>query len=226
MRFSHFFIVRPVFATVLSLLLVIVGLISYFALPVAQFPGIVPPTISVRATYPGASATTVADTVAAVIEQEVNGVEDMIYMYSQSTDSGNMTLAVTFEIGTDIDKAQVLVQNRVAEALPRLPEEVRRTGVSVSKRAPDLLLVVHLVSPDSTYDQVYTSNYTIVNIVDELARIPGVGDVALFGEREYSTRVRRSILIGSCSFPADCSRRRKIHEYEISEISWLAGNHP
>jgi len=160
MRFSHFFIVRPVFATVLSLLIVIVGLISYFALPVAQFPGIVPPTISVRATYPGASATTVADTVAAVIEQEVNGVEDMIYMYSQSTDSGNMTLAVTFEIGTDIDKAQVLVQNRVAEALPRLPEEVRRTGVSVNKRAPDLLLVVHLVSPDSTYDQVYTSNYT------------------------------------------------------------------
>ena len=189
MRFSHFFIDRPVFATVLSLLIVIVGLISYFALPVAQFPGIVPPTISVRATYPGATATTVADTVASVIEQQVNGVEDMIYMYSQSTDSGNMTLAVTFEIGTDIDKAQVLVQNRVAEAEPRLPEEVRRTGVSVSKRAPDLLLVVHIVSPDSTYDQVYTSNYAILNVVDELARVPGVGDVTLFGEREYSMRI-------------------------------------
>ncbi|MCP4781734.1 MAG: multidrug efflux RND transporter permease subunit [Hyphomicrobium sp.] len=189
MRFSHFFIVRPIFATVLSLLIVIVGLISYFALPVAQFPGIVPPTISVSATYPGASATTVADTVASVIEQQVNGVEGMIYMYSQSTDSGNMSLRVTFEIGTDIDKAQVLVQNRVAEALPRLPEEVRRTGVSVNKRAPDLLLVIHLVSPDSTYDQVYISNYIILNVVDELARIPGVGDVTLFGEREYSMRI-------------------------------------
>lgn len=189
MRFSHFFIVRPVFATVLSLVIVIVGVISYLALPVAQFPGIVPPTISVSASYPGASATTVADTVASVLEQQVNGVEDMIYMYSQSTDSGNMSLRVTFEIGTDIDKAQVLVQNRVAEALPRLPEEVRRTGVSVNKQAPDLLLVIHLVSPDSTHDQVYTSNYAILNVVDELARIPGVGDVTLFGEREYSMRV-------------------------------------
>jgi hydrophobe/amphiphile efflux-1 (HAE1) family protein len=189
MRFSHFFIARPIFASVLSLVILIIGSIAYLTLPVAQFPEIVPPTISVSATYPGANAVTVADTVASVIEQEVNGVEDMIYMYSQSTDDGKMSLRVTFDIGTDIDKAQVLVQNRVAAAEPRLPEEVRRNGISVNKRAPDLLLVVHLVSPDKTYDQVYISNYAILNVVDELARIPGVGDVTIFGEREYSMRI-------------------------------------
>jgi len=189
MRFSHFFIARPIFASVLSLVILIIGSIAYLTLPVAQFPGIVPPTIAVSASYPGANAVTVADTVASVIEQEVNGVEDMIYMYSQSTDDGNMSLRVTFDIGTDIDKAQVLVQNRVAQAEPRLPEEVRRNGITVNKRAPDLLLVVHLVSPDKTYDQVYISNYAILNVVDELARIPGVGDVAIFGEREYSMRI-------------------------------------
>jgi hydrophobe/amphiphile efflux-1 (HAE1) family protein len=189
MRFSHFFIARPIFASVLSLVIVIIGTIAYLTLPVAQFPGIVPPTVAVSASYPGANAVTVSDTVASVIEQEINGVEDMIYMYSQSTDDGNMSLRVTFDIGTDIDKAQVLVQNRVAQALPRLPEEVRRNGVTVNKRAPDLLLVVHLVSPQKTYDQVYISNYAILNVVDELARIRGVGDVSIFGEREYSMRI-------------------------------------
>lgn len=159
MRFSHFFIARPIFASVVSLVILIIGAIAYFTLSVSQFPEIVPPTISVNASYPGANAVTVADTVAAVIEQEVNGVEGMIYMYSQSTDDGNLSLSVTFEVGTDIDKAQVLVQNRVAVAEPRLPEEVRRNGITVNKRMPDLLLVVHLVSPDKTYDQVYTSNY-------------------------------------------------------------------
>jgi hydrophobe/amphiphile efflux-1 (HAE1) family protein len=189
MRLSHFFIDRPIFATVLSLVILIVGSISYLTLPVAQFPEIVPPTIQVNTTYPGANAITVADTVASVIEQQVNGVEGMIYMYSQSTDNGSMSLSVTFEIGTDIDKAQVLVQNRVSAAEPRLPEEVRRNGVTVDKRAPDLLMVVHLVSPDNSYDQVYTSNYALLNVVDELARIRGVGDVTLFGSREYSMRV-------------------------------------
>ena len=189
MRFSHFFIARPIFASVLSLVILIIGAIAYLTLPVAQFPQIVPPTIAVSASYPGANAVTVADTVASVIEQEVNGVEDMIYMYSQSTDDGNMSLRVTFDVGTDIDKAQVLVQNRVSAAEPRLPEEVRRNGITVNKRAPDLLLVVHLVSPDKSYDQVYISNYAILNVVDELARIPGVGDVAIFGEREYSMRI-------------------------------------
>ena len=177
MRFSHFFIARPIFASVVSLVILIVGTIAYLTLPVAQFPEIVPPTISVTTSYPGANAQTVADTVASVIEQEVNGVEGMIYMYSQSTDDGNMSLSVTFDVGTDIDKAQVLVQNRIAVAEPRLPEEVRRNGISVNKRSPDLLLVVHLVSPDRTYDQVYISNYALLNVKDELARIPGVGDV-------------------------------------------------
>jgi hydrophobe/amphiphile efflux-1 (HAE1) family protein len=189
MRFSRFFIDRPIFASVLSFLILIIGAIAYLTLPVAQFPEIVPPTISVEASYPGANAITVSDTVASVIEQEVNGVEGMIYMYSQSTDDGNMSLRVTFEVGTDIDKAQVLVQNRVAQAEPRLPEEVRRNGITVNKRAPDLLLVVHLVSPKHTYDQVYISNYAILNVKDELARIRGVGDVSIFGEREYSMRI-------------------------------------
>ena len=189
MRFSHFFIARPIFASVISFVILIVGMIAYFTLPVSQFPEIVPPTISVTASYPGANAITVADTVASVIEQEVNGVEGMIYMYSQSTDDGSMSLSVTFEVGTDIDKAQVLVQNRVSEAEPRLPEEVRRNGISVNKRMPDLLLVVHLVSPQRTYDQVYISNFALLNVRDELARIPGVGDVSIFGSREYSMRV-------------------------------------
>jgi hydrophobe/amphiphile efflux-1 (HAE1) family protein len=189
MRFSHFFIARPIFATVISLVILIIGSIAYLTLPVAQFPEIVPPTVSVSATYPGANALTVSDTVATVLEQEINGVEDMIYMYSQSTDDGIMSLSVTFDIGTDIDKAQVLVQNRVSAAEPRLPEEVRRNGVTVNKRSPDLLLVVHLISPDDTYDAVYISNYALLNIRDELARIKGVGDVTLFGSREYSMRV-------------------------------------
>jgi len=189
MRFSHFFIARPIFASVVSLVILIVGTIAYLTLPVAQFPEIVPPTISVTTSYPGANAVTVADTVASVIEQEVNGVEGMIYMYSQSTDDGNMTLSVTFDIGTDIDKAQVQVQNRISVAEPRLPEEVRRNGILVTKKSPDLLLVVHLVSPDKTYDQVYISNYALLNVKDELARVPGVGDVTMFGQREYSMRV-------------------------------------
>jgi len=189
MRFSRFFIDRPIFASVVSLIILIVGSIAYLTLPVAQFPEIVPPTVSVTTSYPGANAVTVADTVASVIEQEVNGVEDMIYMYSQSTDDGAMSLSVTFEIGTDIDKAQVLVQNRVSAAEPRLPEEVRRNGVTVNKRSPDLLLVVHMISPQNTYDAVYISNYALLNVRDELARIKGVGDVTLFGSREYSMRI-------------------------------------
>ena len=189
MRLSHFFIVRPIFASVLALVTMIVGAIAYGVLPVSQFPEIVPPAVSVSATYPGASAETVSDTVAAVIEQEVNGVEGMIYMYSQSTSDGGYSLRVTFDIGVDVDKAQVLVQNRVSESLARLPEEVRRGGVTVRKNTPDLLLVVHLVSPDNTYDQVYTSNYALLNVRDELSRIPGVASVNMFGAREYSMRV-------------------------------------
>ncbi len=189
MGFSRFFIVRPIFAIVVSLFITIIGAIAYNGLAVTQFPEITPPTISVNAGYPGASAQTVADTVAAVIEQEVNGVDGMLYMYSQSTSDGSMGLTITFEIGTDIDKAQVLVQNRVASAEPRLPDEVRRSGVTVRKNSPDLLVVVHLVSPDKTYDQVYISNYALLNVRDVLSRIEGVGAVNLFGAREYSMRV-------------------------------------
>src|ERR1700730_520858 len=189
MRFSHFFIARPIFASVVSLIILIVGAIAYTTLPVSQFPDIVPPTISVAASYPGANAVTVSDTVASVIEQEVNGVEGMIYMSAQCASDGSMSLTITFEVGTDIDKAQVLVQNRVAVAEPRLPEEVRRNGITVNKRMPDLLLVVHLVSPHKTYDQVYISNYALLNLRDELARIRGVGDVSMFGSRECSMRV-------------------------------------
>jgi HAE1 family hydrophobic/amphiphilic exporter-1 len=189
MRFSHFFIARPIFAAVLSVFITVIGGIAYGGLAVTQFPEIVPPTITVSASYPGASAQTVADTVAAVVEQEVNGVDGMIYMYSQSSSDGAMSLTVTFDIGTDIDKAQVLVQNRVASAEPRLPEEVRRSGITTRKNNPDLLLVVHLVSPDKTYDQVYISNYGLLNVRDVLARIEGVGSINMFGAREYSMRV-------------------------------------
>ena len=189
MRLSRFFIDRPIFAAVISIVIMIVGAIAYVALPVAQFPEIVPPTVAINATYPGASAETVADTVAAVIEQEVNGVEGMIYMSSQSTGDGVLTINVTFDLGTDVDKATVLVQNRVSAAMPRLPDEVQRNGVTVRKSSPDLLLVVHMVSPAHTYDQVYISNYALLNVADELARIEGVGAVTLFGSREYSMRI-------------------------------------
>ncbi|MBX9927038.1 MAG: multidrug efflux RND transporter permease subunit [Hyphomicrobiaceae bacterium] len=189
MRMSRFFIDRPIFAAVLAIVTTVVGFIAYLTLPVSQFPEIVPPTVSISASYPGASADVVADTVAAVIEQEVNGVEGMIYMSSQSTGDGSISISVTFDLGVDIDRATVLVQNRVAAATPRLPEEVQRSGITVRKNSPDLLLVVHLLSPSKTYDTTYISNYTLLNVVDEIARIEGVGSTALFGSREYSMRV-------------------------------------
>ncbi|MBK0398903.1 multidrug efflux RND transporter permease subunit [Limibaculum sp. M0105] len=189
MRFSHFFIDRPIFATVLSVVAVLMGLVSYTTLPVAQYPDIAPPTIQVRASFPGASAETVADTVASVIEQEVNGVEGMLYMLSQSTGDGNMSLSITFALGTDIDTAQVLVQNRVAAAEARLPEEVRRLGVTTEKSSPDLMMVIHMLSPDGSRDQLYISNYARTQVVDQLARIEGVGRATVFAERAYSMRV-------------------------------------
>ena len=189
MGFSHFFIARPIFAAVVALVITIIGAIGYTGLGVTQLPEITPPTITVTTNYPGASAQTVADTVAAPIEQEINGVENMIYMASQSTSDGNLSLTVTFEVGTDIDRAQVLVQNRVSAAERRLPDEVRRNGLTVRKRSPDLLLAIHLISPDSTYDQVYISNYGLLNVRDRLMRLYGVADVFLFGVREYSMRI-------------------------------------
>ena len=189
MRLAHFFIDRPIFASVLSLVIVILGSIAYFQLPVSQYPDVVPPTIVVRASYPGASPEVIADAVATPIEQEVNGVEDMMYMSSQCTSDGAMSLTITFRLGTDLDKAQVLVQNRVAVALPRLPEEVRRLGVTTIKSSPDLLLVIHLTSPEGKYNQLYVGNYGYIQLRDTLARVEGVGDITIIGLREYSMRI-------------------------------------
>jgi HAE1 family hydrophobic/amphiphilic exporter-1 len=189
MRFSHFFIDRPIFAAVIAIVISLVGFIAYLGLPVAQYPEIVPPTIVVRASYPGANAETVAATVATPLEQQINGVENMLYMSSYATSDGNMSLTITFKLGTDLDQAQVLVQNRVAIAQPRLPEEVSRLGVTTLKSSPDLMMVIHMFSPDDTYDQLYVSNYARNNIRDDLLRLEGVGDLTIFGERQYSIRV-------------------------------------
>jgi len=189
MRLSRFFITRPIFAGVIAVVITLIGAIAYWGLPVAQYPDIVPPTVTVSASYPGASAETVAETVAAPIEQEINGVDDMLYQSSQSTGDGNVTITVTFKIGTDLDAAQVLVQNRVAVAVPRLPEEVQRLGVVTRKTSPDFLMVVNLISPDHSLDRGYISNYALTQVRDRLARIDGVGDVRLFGSRDYAMRV-------------------------------------
>ncbi|MGH6946455.1 MAG: efflux RND transporter permease subunit [Kiloniellales bacterium] len=189
MRFAHLCVERPIFATVLSLAIVIAGLIAYFQLPVSQYPEIAPPTIVVQAQYPGANAETVAATVATPLEQEVNGVEGMLYMSSYSTSDGAMALTITFGVGTDLDQAQVLVQNRVAVAEPRLPEEVRRQGITTTKSSPDLMMVVHMLSPDETYDQLYVSNYARSRVRDVLLRLQGVGNLIIFGEREFALRV-------------------------------------
>jgi multidrug efflux pump len=188
-RFTHFFIDRPIFASVLSIVIILVGGLALIGLPIAQYPEIAPPTVVVSAVYPGANAQVVAETVATPIEQEVNGVEDMLYMSSQSTNSGNMALTITFKPGTNLDKAQVLVQNRVALAEPKLPQEVSRQGLSVKKRSPDLSLVVNLISPDKRYDSIYLSNYALLQIKDILARLPGVGEILVFGARDYSMRL-------------------------------------
>ena len=189
MRFPHFFIDRPIFATVLSILITIVGIIAGRQLPIAEYPEIAPPTVNIAATYPGASASVIAETVATPIEQEVNGVDDMLYINSQSTGDGRASINVVFKPGTNIDQAQVLVQNRVTVAEPRLPEDVRRLGLVVRKASPDLMMVVHMVSPDDTRDQQYISNYATLFVKDRLARIDGVGDVRIFGARDYSMRV-------------------------------------
>lgn len=189
MRFARFFIDHPIFAAVLSVAITVIGGVAFFGLPIAQYPEVTPPTIVVEANYPGASADVVGRTVATPIEEELNGVEGMLYMSSQSTSDGRMQLTVTFGIGTDVDAAQVLVQNRVSIAEPRLPEAVRRLGVTTKKSSPDLMMVIHLVSPDSRYDQTYISNFATLNIRDELARLDGVGDALVFGGRDYSMRV-------------------------------------
>ncbi|MCC9600266.1 multidrug efflux RND transporter permease subunit [Stieleria sp. JC731] len=189
MKFPHFFIDRPIFATVLSTLIVLVGGIAYFQLPVGQYPEVALPTVTVRASYPGATAETISKTVATPLEQEINGVDNMLYMESQATADGTLQITVTFGLGTDIDEAQVLVQNRVSIAEPRLPQEVRQIGVTTRKSSPDLMLVIHLFSPDDSRDQLYIGNYAYLQIRDELARLDGVGDISVFGATEYSMRV-------------------------------------
>src|SRR3954469_14328176 len=189
MNFSDFFIRRPIFAGVLSIIIFLVGAISLTQLPISEYPEVVPPTVVVRAVYPGANPKTISETVAAPLEQSINGVENSLYMFSQATSDGVMTLTITFKLGTDLDNAQVQVQNRVAQTLPKLPEEVRRLGVTTAKSSPDLLMVVHLYSPDGRYDDIYVRNYATLQVRDVLARLNGVGDVRIFGSGDYAMRV-------------------------------------
>ena len=189
MNISDFFIKRPIFAGVLSIVIFLVGAISLKLLPISEYPEVVPPTVVVRASYPGANPKTISETVAAPLEQAINGVEHSLYMFSQATSDGVMTLTITFKLGTDLDNAQVQVQNRVAQAQPKLPEEVRRLGVTTTKTSPDLLMVVHLFSPDNRYDDIYVRNYATLQVRDVLARLPGVGQVRVFGSGDYAMRV-------------------------------------
>src|ERR1041385_8240802 len=189
MRISHFFIDRPIFASVVSIVLVILGGVAFTRLPVAQYPEIAPPVITVTGQYPGASADVVASTVVAPIEEQINGVENMLYVSSNSTGDGRFSIQVTFDLGINLDIAQVQVQNRVATATPRLPADVRAIGVTVAKSSPDLMMVVHLLSPDNSRDTLFISNYANVNVVDTLSRLNGIGSITVFGGRDYSMRV-------------------------------------
>src|SRR5438067_12027056 len=189
MRISHFFIDRPIFAGVVSIIFVIVGGVAFFRLPIAQYPEIAPPVINVSGQYPGASADVVASTVVTPIEQQINGVENMLYMSSNSTADGRFSIQVSFDLGTNLDIAQVQVQNRVAIAQPRLPSDVRNIGVTVSKASPDLMMVVHLYSPDKSRNSLFISNYATLEITDPLTRVDGVGSITVFGSRDYSMRV-------------------------------------
>ncbi|AVR96493.1 efflux RND transporter permease subunit [Pseudoduganella armeniaca] len=189
MNFSRFFIDKPIFAAVLSIIVFVAGLIAIFKLPISEYPDVVPPSVVVRAQYPGADPKVIAETVAAPLEEQINGVENMLYMSSQNTSDGALALTVTFAIGTNVEQAETAVQNRVQRALPRLPEEVRQIGVTTVKSSPNLTMVVHLNSPDGRYDDLYLRNYAVLNIKDQLARIHGMGEVQLFGSGDYAMRV-------------------------------------
>ncbi|HEY0490035.1 MAG TPA: efflux RND transporter permease subunit, partial [Telluria sp.] len=189
MNFSRFFIDRPIFAAVLSIIIFVAGLLSIFNLPISEYPDVVPPSVVVRAQFPGANPKVIAETVAAPLEEQINGIENMLYMSSQSTSDGALALTVTFKVGTDVEQAESQVQNRIQRALPRLPEEVRQIGVTAVKSSPNLTMVVHLVSPNGRYDDVYLRNYAVLNVKDQLARIEGMGEVQLFGAGDYAMRV-------------------------------------
>ncbi|MCA9448042.1 MAG: efflux RND transporter permease subunit, partial [Candidatus Omnitrophica bacterium] len=187
--FSHFFIHRPVFAGVISIIIVILGGIAMIVLPIARYPQIAPPTIQVSTLYPGANAETVAKTVATPLEQEINGVEGMLYMSSTSSNDGSLNITITFEVGTNLDMANVLVQNRVSLAENRLPEEVKRQGVSVKKQSTEITILASVYSPDGEFDELFLSNYATLYIQDELRRVPGVGEVTVFGAGDYGMRI-------------------------------------
>ena len=221
MNLSQFFVDRPIFAAVLSIVdLRSPALIAMFALPICEYPEVVPPTVVVRAHYPGANPQVIAETVATPLEEQINGVENMLYMSSQATSDGVLTLTVTFKLGTDVDQAQVQVQNRVAQALPRLPEEVRQLGVTTVKSSPDLTMVVHLISPDGRYDMLYLRNYAVLHVKDELARIPGVGEVQLFGAGDYAMRVWLDPEQGRRARP---DRRRVVDAIREQNVQVAAG---
>src|SRR5438132_1199716 len=187
--FSHFFIERPIFASVLSIVITLAGAVAALMLPIAQYPQITPPSINVTCTYPGADARVVAESVAAPIEQQINGVEGMMYMVSQSNNDGSYNLTVTFKPGVNLNFAQVLVQNRINLALPLLPDVVKQAGVTTRKRNPDILQVIGVYSPGGRYGQLYLSNFAAIKIADELRRVEGVGDVNIFGQQDYSMRI-------------------------------------
>src|SRR5690606_13187820 len=189
MNFSKFFVDRPIFAAVLSIVIFLAGAVTIPLLPVSEYPDVVPPSVMVRAVYPGASPNVIAETVASPLEEAINGVEGMMYMKSVAGSDGVLALTVTFQPGTDPDQAQVQVQNRVNQALARLPEDVRRQGVTTQKQSPNLTMVVHLLSPDGSYDSLYLSNYATLRVRDELARLPGVGDAMVFGAGAYAMRI-------------------------------------
>ena len=189
MNISHFFIDRPIFASVISIVFVILGGVAFARLPVAQYPEIAPPTITINGQFPGASAETIAETVVAPIEQQVNGVEGMLYISSNSTADGRFSISVTFDLGVNLDTAQVQVQNRVSTATPRLPQQVQQIGVTVAKSSPDILMVVNLYSPDKSRDSLFISNYANLQIKDVLTRVDGVGSITVFGARDYAMQV-------------------------------------
>src|SRR4051812_35610664 len=189
MNISKFFVDRPIFAGVISLLIFIAGFLSMFQLPISEYPEVSPPSVVVNASYPGANPKVIAETLATPLEEQLSGTENMLYMFSQATTDGRLTLTVTFKIGTNPDLAQQMVQNRVSQALAKLPDVTRQAGVTVVKSSPDLTMVVHLVSPDKSYDELYLRNYALMNVKDELAKVPGVGLVRLFGSGDYAMRV-------------------------------------
>src|SRR5437879_4430956 len=189
MNLSRFFIDRPIFAGVVSVLVFLAGAVSVFQLPISQYPEVVPPTVVVKAQFPGANPKVIAETVASPLEEQINGTEDMLYMFSQASSDGQLTLTATFKLGTDPNLATQLVQNRVNQALPRLPDVTRALGVTTVKSSPDLTMVVHLKSPGGRYDMLYLRNYAVLNVKDQLAKIEGVGNVQLFGSGDYAMRL-------------------------------------